>query len=796
MSSFFNALRSRVWMPLLLFVLSSTLTMILWKVLVNTEQQRMELETQVTGEQVKLRLEAWFDTRGSVVAQFAEDLSQTPMPGGADFTTRAERIIQLYPGFQALNFIDENWVIRVVVPLESNRPALGKDLHDHPSPGVREAIAYALEKRTVHRSPLIQLLQGGPGFALYAPIFRADGSSAGFVNGVFGVDELVNSCLSEQNLRESFNIRLVTPDQRVAYHNFPGEFSHGKGIVVSLPVRIVDRDWELEITLARKGLARVDTRADKFLAAIGFSLSFLLAVLLWAYQVRQAELDEKREQYRLLVENQADFMVKVDRDLQMVFVSPSFCRFLGRGEQDLLGADFLGLVFEDDLSGSRETLHQLTRKNSGPVEAEFRLNTSRGALWTGWSGSSFRDLKGRADGFILVGREITQRRELESQLRLSQRLQAVGQLAGGIAHDFNNILQAIQGYIEFVMEDLPAEAEARQDLEQARIASERAAVLVRQLLAFSRRQILKPVNLDLNQVIAGMMSMLVRVIGPTIPIEFHPQEDLGLVKADLGQLEQILMNLAVNARDAMESGGRITITTGNEYLDEDFCRRNMGKTAGHYVRLDLADTGTGMDQELLDKIFEPFFTTKEGGAGTGLGLATVYGIVKQHEGMILVQSEPGHGSCFTIYLPLVEGVLHQEPGSPKEMESPGNETVLFAEDEILLRKLGVRILRSAGYQVLVAGDGQEAWELYLENESRVDVAVLDVVMPRLDGRELAERIRERDPDLGVIFVSGYDSDSARGRRPPLVNSVRISKPYARYDLLEILRKVLEGSNHD
>ena len=778
-------------MPIALFLLSSALTLILWKVMVGNEEHRMRLETEVTAEQVKFRLEAWFDTRGAVVTQFAEDWAQSLASGNEDFTGRAERIIQLYPGFQALNFIDDSWVIRIVVPLESNRAALGKDLHHHPSDGVREAIAYALEKKVSHRSPLIQLLQGGPGFAIYSPVFLPDGSLAGFINGVFGVDELVDSCLSETNLRERFNFRLVTPDDRVAYHRFDGDFNGGGGQIVTHPVRIVDRDWRLDVTLSPKGLARVETRADDFLVAIGFGLSLLLAILFRAYQVRQQELDEGREQYRLLVENQADFMVKVDHEGCMVFVSPSLCQFIGRRESQLLGEDFLTTAFEKDLPAARQAMDEL-KQPPHQMESEFRIQTPKGESWTQWSGSSFRGAQGKVDGFIVVGRDISPRRELEGQLRQSQRLQAVGQLAGGIAHDFNNILQAIQGYIEFVMDDLPSESESYHDLDQARVATERAAVLVRQLLAFSRRQILKPVNLDVNLVIAGMMSMLERVIGSTIPIVFNPQEDLGLIRADHGQLEQILMNLAVNARDAMESGGQITITTTNEFLDEDFCRRNMGHKAGHYVRLDIADSGTGMDQEVLDKLFEPFYTTKDAGTGTGLGLATVYGIVKQHDGMILVASKPGEGSCFSIYLPVAEGFLEQEVEIQQTMASHGHETILFAEDETLLRKLGTRIIQSAGYKVLVGADGMEAWDIYLKNESSIDLAVLDIVMPQLDGRELAERIRQKKPDLPVIFVSGFDSDSVSGHKDPLPRSSRVDKPYHRNDLLAVIRQVLDG----
>jgi PAS domain S-box-containing protein len=778
-------------MPVVLFLITTALTLLLWRVMARSEERAIAVETQVTAEHVKRRLEAWFDARAAVLTLFAEAGPLGPGFLEDEFTARAQRVIQLYPGFQALNFIDEHWVIRQVVPLEANRAALGKDLHNHPSATVREALAYALEKRAVHRTPLIQLLQGEPGFALYAPIFLPDGSNAGFINGVFGVDELVDSCLDEVELRENFHLRLITPDQETAYRNYQEGYSGKRGTVVTLPVRIVDRDWQLEIAMSPEGIAWVSTNADEYLVAIGFALSLLLAFLLRAYQVRQAELAEGREGYRLLVENQADFLVKTDPEGLVVFASPSFCRFLGCQEADLLDRPFLDRVHPEDLQTARDALTDIMI-SPHRVESEFRTQTARGERWTGWVGSSYQGSRGEFDGFVWVGRNVTRRRELEAQLRQSQRLQAVGQLAGGIAHDFNNILQAIQGYLELVMDGQPRDSETFEDLHQARLATDRAAVLVRQLLAFSRRQILKPVNLDLNQVVAGMRSMLGRVIGSSIPIQFEPQEDLGLVLADQGQLEQIIMNLAVNARDAMESGGQITIATSNQYLDEDFCRRHQGKTAGHYVRLDFSDTGVGMSREVLDKLFEPFFTTKESGSGTGLGLATVYGIVKQHEGMILVDSQEGQGSRFSIYLPTSEGAIEAEPAVLDSTASLGKETILFAEDEPMLRKLGTRILQSAGYQVLVATDGREAWQLYNDYQSHIDLAVLDVVMPNLDGRALAERIRARQPGLPVIFVSGYDSDTASGRKDPLPGSVRVAKPYNRNDLLTAIRKILDS----
>ena len=781
-------------LPLAVFLGLAAATWGMGQLLANAEKQRLEMETQVMAEQVKLRLEAWFDTRGAVVAQFADEWSENLEHEGASFSARANRVIQLYPGFQALNLVDRNRVIRSVVPHEPNLPALGKNLNQHPSAGVREAVDLAEQTDQVHRTPLITLLQGGPGFATYAPVRRPDGSLEGFINGVFGVDELVDGCLSETNLRDRFFFVLTAEDGRQAYAHAGEPLAAWRHRAVRQNVRIVDRDWVLDLAHSSRGLDMVNTRADELLVASGMTLSLLLALLLFISRRRQRELARNRERYRLLVENQADFIVQVDTQGRIIFLGPALCRRVGKPEAELVGGKLADLVVEQDEPLLQEFLQRM-REKAESESTEFRLQTGDGSMWTAWNASRFHsDLDGEP-AFVVVGRDISERRKLEHQLRQSQRLQAVGQLAGGIAHDFNNILQAIQGYLEFVMEELPPGSSSYEDLDQARQASERAAVLVRQLLAFSRRQILQPVNLNLNDVVRDMLSMLERVLGSTIALEFKPGAELGLVKADQGQIEQILMNLAVNARDAMPQGGGISIRTSMVELDEDFCELNQGGGPGRHVRLDFEDSGLGMEPEVQEKLFEPFFTTKESGSGTGLGLATVYGIIKQHEGMITVESEPGGGSCFSIFLPVRFGQVERPEEQVQLAEVLGTETVLLAEDELLLRKLAVRILESAGYHVLVAKDGAQAWEIFQTAADRIQVAVLDVVMPRLDGRSLAERLRADRPDLPVIFVSGYDSDTARGDVDPMPDTVRLSKPYNRHDLLATLRRVLDNGDH-
>ncbi|HET7321654.1 MAG TPA: ATP-binding protein, partial [Longimicrobiaceae bacterium] len=355
-------------------------------------------------------------------------------------------------------------------------------------------------------------------------------------------------------------------------------------------------------------------------------------------------------------------------------------------------------------------------------------------------------------------REAAERKQLEEQLVQSQKMEAVGRLAGGVAHDFNNLLTAIKGHLEFLLEGLPAGSDAREDAEGIGDAADRAAQLTRQLLALSRRQVLQPRVLDLNQTVQEMEKMLHRVIGEDISLSSHTEPALGHVEADPGQLTQVLLNLVVNSRDAMPQGGQLTISTANVELDDEYVRGKVRVEPGGYVMLAVSDTGTGMDAETRARIFEPFFTTKEMGKGTGLGLSTVYGIVQQSGGHVWVYSEPGHGTTFKIYLPRVDAPLSTD-AAPEAAMATGRETVLLAEDDPAVRVLARRGLEHAGYRVLEADGGEAALALAEEHDGPIHLLLSDVVMPGIGGRELAERLQERREGVAVLFMSGYTDDA-------------------------------------
>ncbi len=389
-------------------------------------------------------------------------------------------------------------------------------------------------------------------------------------------------------------------------------------------------------------------------------------------------------------------------------------------------------------------------------------------------------------------RDVTDQRHLEEQFRQSQKMEAVGQLAGGIAHDFNNLLTAILGNAQLLLRDLPAGDAKRGDVEEIRKASERAASLTRQLLAYSRRQMLQPVVLDLNVVVAEMDKMLRRLIGEHIALATVLAPDLGRVRADPNQIEQVIVNLAVNARDAMTEGGKLTIETANIDLDEPFAQTHLGSLPGPYAMLAVTDSGTGMDGTVRAHLFEPFFTTKEVGKGTGLGLATVYGIVKQSDGYISVYSEPGHGSSFKIYLPRITAPAGPAGAAQKTGAERGTETVLVVEDEPAVLTLSRRALEAHGYVVLAASDAAAAMRIVERHGGTIHLLVTDVVMPGLSGRELADRLTSRRPGIRVLYMSGYPGDAVVQHGALPLGSAFLQKPFSADGLARKVRDVLDA----
>ena len=397
-------------------------------------------------------------------------------------------------------------------------------------------------------------------------------------------------------------------------------------------------------------------------------------------------------------------------------------------------------------------------------------------------------------GFLITWEEVTEQPKNEAELLHARKMEAVGRLASGLAHDFANLLTLISGYSEIVLSRMKANDSQRTEVDEIRKAANRGSALTRQLLTFSRRHAVDPQILDLNTLVTDMQNMLRRMIGEHIDLTTGLNANLGSVKADPGQIEQVIMNLAINARDAMPKGGKISIRTANVELDAGNERVKNGLEAGPYVMLQFADTGQGMDAETLQHLFEPFFTTKDKGKGTGLGLATVYGVVKQGRGDVWAQSEPGRGTTFTIYLPRVEG--KSEPAlqeAAARAAGLGTETILLVEDEDGVRRLLKHVLGKRGYTVLEAANGPEALSIFQNERRPIDLLLTDIVMPRMSGRELAERLVQLQPALKIIFMSGYTDEVLAGAGGMHPKAAFVQKPLRPDVLAGRVREVLDGS---
>jgi nitrogen-specific signal transduction histidine kinase/ActR/RegA family two-component response regulator len=404
-----------------------------------------------------------------------------------------------------------------------------------------------------------------------------------------------------------------------------------------------------------------------------------------------------------------------------------------------------------------------------------------------------RDSSGGVQGAICMALDVTDRKQLEEQFRQAQKMEAVGRLAGGIAHDFNNLLMVIQGYADLLADRLPVGEALHRNAEQIQTAAQRAAALTQQLLAFSRKQILAPKVLNVHSVVADMEKMLQRLIGEDIELETSSKPDLWLVKADRSQIEQVVMNLAVNARDAMPQGGRLMIETTNVEFDASVSHSPAVVAPGKYVMLAVTDNGCGMDSKTQAHIFEPFFTTKEKGKGTGLGLATVYGVVKQSGGYVWVYSEPGHGTTFKIYLPRIEdetATSARDRNVKPDALPRGTEVVLLVEDEAGVRELAREYLEMSGYTVIVAPDGRTAIELASMHKGTIHLLMTDMVMPGIGGRELAERVAAIRPEIKILYMSGYTDQAVVHQGILGTDAPLLQKPFTLATLTTKLREIL------
>jgi PAS domain S-box-containing protein len=519
---------------------------------------------------------------------------------------------------------------------------------------------------------------------------------------------------------------------------------------------------------------------------------------------KQAEeaLRHSEERYRTIIENIQDGYFEGDLAGNFTFANDVICRHLGYTREETIGMNYRQYTDEEHAKELYQHYSELykTGQPIKPFEAGY-VRKDGGKLIAEISVSLIRDPKGKPIGFRGISRDITERKReeeeklsLQEQLRQSQKMEAIGQLAGGVAHDFNNLLTVIKGYSQISLLDLKENDPLRGNIQEIEKATQRATDLTRQLLAFSRRQILDSKVVDLNALLKDLEKMLRRIIGEDIELVALLSEDLGRVKIDPSQIEQVIFNLAVNARDAMPSGGKLTIETANVELDEVYAHAHVGVIPGRYVSLSVSDTGVGMSQEVKEKVFEPFFTTKGKGKGTGLGLSMVYGIVKQSNGNIWVYSEPGRGTTFKINLPRIEEALDALRQRDEADSFPGgNETVLLVEDDELVRDLAHRLLKQQGYTVWVAVNGEDALRVAREHDGeKIHLLLSDIVMPQMGGKELADKLKILRPDIKVLYTSGYADDAIVHHGVLDPGTHFLQKPFSLKTLSHKVREVLDG----
>lgn len=916
--------------PLLVLIILWAGLWMIHKELYFNRTERIKVETSIIAQQVKERLESWIASRVAAVYHMRTILVDTLEYRLERYPIEAAGVADHFPGIQALNWIDDKWMIRIVVPEEGNQPALGKDLHEHPNPSVKRAIYEAASSGEMTRTPIIDLLQGGKGFATFLPVYRKDGSLFGFLGGVFRIDDLISFALSEESLQNRFVFTLTEGDGTFYYQSEDIPSTVEISYEVQLPVPIADREWILALNPKPLMIEPNGSNTHTKIIFFGAFLSFVLALSIGILLFNQNKLIRSEERLRSITDDALEHsrvgIVVLDSNFKITWVNRTFVRYLDVTRDALVQKDMrevleqvllpklLGPVnfvesvlisYDEDTfiedqelelrrdpdGGSRwleyrsqpittglyaggriEHIYGITRRKKAEEDAaksrrewesifqaiaqptvvfdinhhliDVNLSTlqatgkTREDLLGMRCTEFFRDPKadtvspecffsdalesGRSQTFqmnldllngwylvtctpiyndagelekvIHIATDLSEHRQLEEQVRQGQKMEAIGVLAGGIAHDFNNILLAITGYAEMALSTMDSEGPGRMYLRNVLDASARAASITKQLLTFSRKQVLSLVDLDLNNEVKQVVKMLDRIIGEDVVMAVNLEDAPLTMKGDAGQVQQVLLNLAINAREAMEEGGSLRIETSSVLIKERLSSMPEEINPGPFVMLSVSDTGKGIEDGVMEHIFEPFFTTKDRDRGTGLGLSTVFGIVQQLNGFLEVVSEPGEGTTFRVFFPETEEKTEKVAGDVIEIDvNVGiGRAVLVVEDDPMVRDIVESMLKSLDFKVITASHPPEALELMDMLADTIDLLLSDIVLPEMSGIELYKVLKEKQGDLKVLFMSGYPDAAIpiHTDNPDISNFLK--KPFNMQELTRALVKALKG----
>lgn len=632
------------------FVTGSIVVWLLDNMAERDEMDELQLATRITAEQLHLRLETCVAPRLALIELLSEDrISWSELE--KSWQNVASTTYGVLPGIQALNLLNVNRIITQIYPSDGNEEALGANLNNHSNPAVVVAIGEAETTSSLQRTPAIELLQSGTGIAIYKPIRDTKGDLIGFVNGVFRVNELLNTCFSEQNLYDQYSHRISEADGTEIYRVSADSDEEEWQLVESSTLNLAGQPWQLDLAPSPSRIDGTNSFVQNLWFGLGILLVLLLSVAIRAMLDNRDSLEISRGRYRLLVENQSDFIIKFTVDGKFAYVSPNFCDLMNLQESQLLGNSYNDLL-NDEKRGVLEGSFAALISDDAANTHRMRLSINNDARWIEWSSSTVVDDEGKAKFIISVGRDISEQKAMEIQIAHSQKMRAVGELAGGISHDFNNLLQVILANIELLLvKDDRVDKEQR--LKNIRSAVSSGIELTARLSTLSKQDSTAEEVLDLNKLLTETAVLIERSLASSIELKKTlPDENLQ-VYANRSQLERVLYNLCFNARDAIGDRGVISIALKKVTLEPETYNTHDHLAEGLYARLSVTDDGCGMPAKILPRIFEPFFSTKKKDKGTGLGLANSYSIINQCGGIITVDSMPGAGTRFDIYLPLV-----------------------------------------------------------------------------------------------------------------------------------------------